>query len=234
MPNEPIPATFKVQRPDGSTDELPVRFNPTELSFTKAAQFAEIAIPGIDAPIQQFVRGQAEKLTIELFFDTTDNGMDASARSVTELTDKFYALIKIQGKTHAPPVCEFTWNANAFPGLHLPENIYHNQHRHAFPCVVESVTQKFTLFSPQGVPLRATLSLSLREYRPLEDQLDQINFQTADHTRVCTVKRGDTLSGLAERYYDSPAAWRRLAAHNGITDPRRLEPGRVLELEPIL
>ena len=42
---------------------------------TRGDQFAEIAIPGLDAPLQQFVRGQAEKLTLDLFFDTTDNGM---------------------------------------------------------------------------------------------------------------------------------------------------------------
>ena len=32
-----------------------------------------------------------------------------------------------------------------------------NQRRNGFKCIVESVKQKFTLFSPEGVPLRATL-----------------------------------------------------------------------------
>ena len=36
-----------------------VQFNPTEFSLDKAAQIAEIAIPGLDAPLLQFVRGQA-------------------------------------------------------------------------------------------------------------------------------------------------------------------------------
>ena len=42
-----------------------------------------------------------------------------------------------------------------------------NQRRNAFRCIVESVKQKFTLFSPEGVPLRATLTVTLREYRQL-------------------------------------------------------------------
>ena len=54
---------------------IEVQYNPTELSWDKGAQIAEISIPGLDAPLQQFVRGQAEKLTLELFFDTTDHGM---------------------------------------------------------------------------------------------------------------------------------------------------------------
>lgn len=233
MPNEPQKALFRVHRPDGKTEDIPVKFNPAELSFNKAVQIAEIGIPGIDAPILQFIRGQAEKLTVELFFDTTDDGMDGSATSVTGLTDRFYSLVKMQSKTHAPPVCEFVWNPAKFPGVNLPAD-YGGQQRHSFKCLVESVAQKFTLFSPQGIPLRATLSLALREYRPLDEQLKELNLQSPDHTRVHAVQRGDTLSGIAGRLYGSPAEWRRLAERNRITDPRRLAPSRVLEVPPIV
>jgi nucleoid-associated protein YgaU len=233
MPNEPHNALFRVQRAKGRTEDIPVRFNPAELSFSKAAQIAEIGIPGIDAPILQFIRGQAEKLTVELFFDTTDNGMDAGATSVTTLTDAFYGLVKMQSESHAPSVCEFVWNPASFPGVNLPGD-YAGQQRHSFQCLVESVTQKFTLFSPQGIPLRATLSLALREYRPLDQQLKELNLQSPNHTRVHVVQRGDTLSGIADQLYDSSAEWRRLATYNGITDPRRLAPGSLLEAPPVL
>src|SRR5215510_15358995 len=90
------------------SEDIPLQYNPTELSFDKSAQIAEIAIPGLDAPLQQFVRGQAEKLTLELFFDTTDKGgMGKNAVSVTTETDRFYQLIKIEPKRHAPPICTF-------------------------------------------------------------------------------------------------------------------------------
>jgi len=233
MPNEPIPALFIVHRPGGVQEPIPVLFNPTELNFSKSAQIAEIGIPGIDAPILQFIRGQAEKLSVELFFDTTDTGMDASAVSVTTLTDRFYGLVKMESESHAPPVCEFTWNPAAFPGVSLLP-VYGNQQRHSFQCLLESVSQKFTLFSPQGVPLRATLSLVLREYRPLDQQLRELNLQSPDQTRVHVVQRGDTLSGIADQLYDSPAQWRLLATNNSITDPRRLVPGTVLEAPPVL
>lgn len=233
MPNEPSNALFRVQRTKGRTEDIPVRFNPTELNFSKSAQIAEIGIPGIDAPILQFIRGQAEKLTLELFFDTTDDGMDAAATSVTTLTDPFYGLVKMQSRSHAPPVCEFVWNPANFPGVNLPSD-YGGQQRHSFQCLVESVTQKFTLFSPQGVPLRATLSLALREYRPLDQQLKELNLQSPDHTRIHVVQRGDTLSGIADRLYESSAEWRQLATQNAITDPRRLVPGTVLEASPLL
>src|SRR5215510_8911761 len=98
MPNEPLPALFIVQRPKAPPVVLPVRFNPTELNFSKAAQIAEIDIPGLDAPIQQFVRGQAEKMTVELFFDTTEKGMGVGATSVTTETDRIFELIRIDSE----------------------------------------------------------------------------------------------------------------------------------------
>jgi hypothetical protein len=232
MTNELQLAVFHVDWADGSQEDIEVQFNPTEMSLTKGAQIAEVPIPGIDSPVLQFVRGQTEKLTLDLFFDTTDGGMDASATSVTTRTDAFYRLVKIERETHAPPVCEFRWNLAHFPGADVPAN-YARQARHSFRCVVESVTQKFTLFSPQGVPLRATLNVVLREYKHLDEQLKQLGLESPDRTRSQVVQRGDTLSGLAGKLYGTPGDWRRLADANRITDPRRLVPGTMLTVPPV-
>ncbi|MGD2205799.1 MAG: LysM peptidoglycan-binding domain-containing protein [Anaerolineae bacterium] len=208
---------------------LDVQFNPTELSMEKAAQIAEIAIPGIDSPILQFVRGQNEKVTLELFFDTTEASIGAA--SVTSKTNEFYALVKMSGKEHAPPRCRFGWG-DEFPGL-VNQAGQVSGSRKVFDCIVESIQQKFTLFSPQGVPLRATLSVTLREYKSLETQLQQLNLQSADHTRVHIVARGETLPQIAYDAYRDAAKWRLIAEANNILRPRDLEPGTVLELPPV-
>jgi nucleoid-associated protein YgaU len=209
---------------------LEVQFNPTELTTQKGAQIAEINIPGIDNPILQFVRGQNERVTLELFFDTTENGTGAGATPVTTRTNDFYALVKMSGKEHAPPRCRFGWG-DEFPGLvnNLGEV---TAKRKAFDCIVESIQQKFTLFSPDGVPLRATLSVTLREYVTLQKQLEQLNLQSSDHTRVHVVQRGETLPYIAYTAYKNPALWRVIADANGLLNPRRLEPGTVLRLPP--
>jgi nucleoid-associated protein YgaU len=206
-PNRGLPAVIQVQ------------FNPTEYTLTKGAQIAEIAIPGIDSPILQFVAGQNEKLTLDLFFDTTlDGGTGDNGIDVTKQTRAVYQLVKIQPKTHAPPRVRFVW------GLGL-----------SFTAVVESVTQKFTLFSPQGVPLRATLSVTLREYKSLEDQLKELNLQSADHTRRHVVSQGERLDGIAARQYGDPAMWRTIADRNAdrLDNLRRLRPGTELRLPPL-
>jgi contractile injection system tube protein/LysM domain-containing protein len=230
----PIKARFQTIDSKGKlSDAIEVRFNPTEYTLNKAVQTAEVPIPGLDSPILQFVRGQAETLSVDLFFDTTEFGMDDHVRSVTELTDQFYQLIKIDGKLHAPRVCLFSWGQE-FPGQRVYTSLgTGSQQRHGFKCIVESVRQRFTLFSPQGVPLRATLTVSLKEYKTLAEQIHELNKQSADRTHAHVVTTGETLSQIAALVYDDPAQWRAIADFNQISDPLNLTPGTVVQI-PVL
>ena len=232
-----------------------VQFNPTELNLSKSAQFAEIAIPGLDAPVQQFVRGGTETLTVELFFDTTDDGMGEMAKSVTDRTDAFYNLVKQNQNTHAPPRCLFAWGPPTFEALTEAtsqlidatnqlidsanlntqklsfSNLWESWAPYWFLCIVESVERKFLLFSPEGIPLRARLTLKLREYQTIESMVGRL--QSADHTKARVLKRRERLEQIAAREYENPAEWRRIAEANNIDDPRRVVPGTILQVPPI-
>ena len=58
--------------------------------------------------------------------------------------------------------------------------------------------------------------------------------QSPDHAKLYTVRRGDTLQGIAMAEYDDPREWRRIADTNGITNPMSLPPGTKLLVPPIL
>ena len=212
---------------------LDVLFNPTEYTLAKSAQFAEVPIPGLDSPLLQFVRGQTETLTLDLFFDTSDEGgTGADAKPVTEKTDRFYQLIKIESESHAPPVVLFSWGGEAFPGHRSYETLA-SQNRYGFKGVVESVRQRYTFFSSLGLPLRATLSLSLKEYKTLHEQIAELNLNSPDRTKAHVVQEGETITRIAEVAHDNGADWRAIADWNGIEDPLALEPGRVIEVPPL-
>jgi hypothetical protein len=201
----------------GLPQVIQVQFNPNQYQLEKAAQLAEIGIPGIDSPLLQFIRGQNEKLTLELFFDTTDQGTGDGAQDVRGLTNQIYQLVKMQPQTHAPPRVLVMWGALSFK------------------AVVESVRQTFTLFSPEGLPLRATVNVTFREYKSLEDQLAELNLQTSDRTRQRTVQDGDTLSGIAGEMYGTPTAWRHIADANSAVLPSVIDlpSGVTLTIPPL-
>lgn len=231
--DNPEKALIKVTWHEGQPPEtIPVQFYPTEVSLEKGAQIAEVAIPGLDSPLLQFVHGQNEKMTLDLFFDTTEDGMGADATSVTIHTDRIYGLVKIVPERHAPPICEFIW-INPFPGSGINSALGGHQRRNSFKCVVESVKQKFTLFSTTGIPLRATLSVTLREYKTLEEQLGRQNPNSPDRTQSRVLQRGETLALVAARHYMKASQWRHIADANQIEDPRRIMPGMFLTLPPV-
>jgi nucleoid-associated protein YgaU len=194
--------------------EIVAQYNPAELSLQKGAQLAEQNIPGLDSPLIQFVRGQTEKLTVELTLDQASAEDTPDAAVAARLT-ALYQLVKVQPKTHAPPRVKVTWGAAL-----------------AFGGVAESVTRRLTLFDRDGTVQRAVVAVVFREYRTLAEQLAELNLQSTDQTKVTVLRAGDRLDVLAQREYGDAELWRALARWNRIEDPRVARPGQRLEIPP--
>jgi hypothetical protein len=143
--------------------------------------------------------------------------------------DAFYRLVKIDGELHTPPIVRLTWG-NHFPGM---VNDGGEGPTPAFDCIVTSCSRRFTLFNPDGKPLRAVVTLALREYKNITEQLQALNLQSADHTRTHVVQEGENLTLIAFEAYQDAAYWRVIADGNNIHDVRNLTPGTVLALPPI-
>ena len=124
-----------------------VMYNPKEITIDSSTQFQRSAMPGLQTPVTQFVSGQTQTLSLDLFFDTYEKKSD-----VREHTAKLTNLLKIDSEIHAPPVCEFEWGAPISPDK-----------EYFFKGVFDKVTQKFTMFLDSGIPVRATLTVSISE-----------------------------------------------------------------------
>lgn len=203
-----VPARLEILTPRVPDPIIPLRFNPSEYQLQKSNTFAEIGIPGLESPPIQFVRGGAEKLSLELLADTSDTLEDVREKYVTKLRD----LMRLNPELHAPPIVAFSWDTQVFKG------------------VLESLNITYVLFSPDGVPLRAKLSVTLKEYRPAAVQFRETPTLSPDFDKSFVVRRGDTLSGIAGQVYRDPSRWREIARANGIVEPQRLRPGDALRV----
>jgi len=201
-------AYLEIVQPTVSDPLIPLKFNPTDYQLHKQNTFADVPIPGLESPPIQFVRGECEKLTVELLADTSDTLEDVRLR----YTNKLRGLMNIQSDLHAPPIVRFIWDAQIFLG------------------VVESLNITFQLFTPEGVPIRAKIATTLKEYRPAEKQTRERPTLSPDFDKAFVARAGDTLSNVAAVTYKDPGAWRAIARANGIEDPRALEPGRTLNI----
>lgn len=202
-------------------ETIECKFNPNSYTLEKSVNYGELKATGSGASIMQFVDGNAETLSMELFFDTTDKLGDDNA-STDELdvreqyTEYIDLLLSVDGELHAPPVCRFVWG----DGID-------------FTALVERANKQFTKFLPSGVPIRARVSIVFKEFKTADYHKSEVSPESTDKTKVWTVNEGDTLWLIADEEYSDASHWRTIAEQNEIENPRAIEPGDRLELPPL-
>jgi nucleoid-associated protein YgaU len=189
-----------------------VIFNPAEYSLQKGNQFSNTPLPGLSNPIVSFVNGDADVLTMDLFFDTYTN---MGSSDVREETGKISVLLDIDPILHAPPPVLFVWGPLRFK------------------AVIERLTQRFTMFREDGVPVRATLNVTFKEYKTIDDQLNPKPNESSDWSKRRVITENDRLDLIAAIEYEDAAEWRVIADANGIDNPRLLQPGQEILLPPL-
>jgi nucleoid-associated protein YgaU len=207
------PQAGSTAEPGGHMHDIKFQFNPKELSLSKNAKWQR------EAQRNAKKRGPPEfkgsdpcKLTVEMFLDATDAMDDRVVRTVEQLFGCCVATDETRNDGNgSPPWVIFRWG-----GLT------------GFPAYVASVTAKYTLFTPAGVPVRAVCTVNLEEISgEFGGQNPTSGALAAQNTHVLVA--GDTLHSLAFRAYGNAELWRKIAAANEIDDPMRLRPGtRVL------
>lgn len=187
------------------------QFNPEEMNLNQDNTIASQPIPGLSGPVLQFVNGNVRTLEMELFFDTWDSPK-ASKSDVRLLTNRLTKLMEIDGDLHAPPVLRVQWGSLDFR------------------CVLVRANQKFQMFADDGRPVRARVTVTFNRFIDAEREIKESNNQTVDFSKLHVVIEGETLSGIAARYYEDPRMWRPIALANALSDPRALESGLPLRI----
>jgi hypothetical protein len=198
-------------RVERTGDELAVDYNPEEYTVNKDNNFAVQNVPGLGSPIVQFVNGNQRTLEVELFFDTYDTPTLPKA-DVRDKTRKVVDLMAIDGELHAPPVLSVS-----MASLNLR-------------CVLSRVSERYLMFMPDGVPVRARVNCTFIEYVDPVQEAKANNLQTTDFSGVHVVTASETLSGIASRVYEDARLWRPIAIANGIANPRRIRAGDTLRI----
>jgi len=189
---------FTYTAADGSTQTVPIDFNPASLEYSIA-----LNTQGEGGQTQQAAGAASAKLSLELLFDTTDTGDDVRSK-----THKVERLLQPQppaggseGPPLAPPMVTFEWGAFTFSG------------------VVDSFKQTMDFFSANGVPLRAAVTLSLSQPNYQFDQQARSGADGRARVDPTFVLPGGNPSALAAAAGD-PFGARGIALANGLESLR--------------
>ncbi|GAA2218971.1 LysM peptidoglycan-binding domain-containing protein [Micromonospora olivasterospora] len=211
------PPTSGGSQPGGTLGgPIAFMFNPQQLALTKSANWIPHVVRGAaDVGVAEFSGSGPRTLSLEIFLDTTDT----HSRSVQERVDALLTCCvptkaSIAAKAPSPPWVKFAWGQ--FQTV-------------SFYSYVSQINATYSLFDPDGTPLRATCSLMLNEVSgATRGQNPTSGSRTA--RRVHRLVAGDSLELLAHREYGDPTAWRVIAEANDIDDPVRLRTGSQLLL----
>lgn len=204
-----------------------VQFNPESLKVSFANQIQQPQGGAGDqrgTPAQQFVGAGTTKLTLQLWFDVTAELTDESHKEngqpvndVRKLTQKvaYFITPKKDGDKFIPPAVRFIWGSFQFDGL------------------MESLEESLEFFSPDGRPLRASMSLNLSQqkitefsFRPVEGA----GKPTTPGTKPMTpAPQGSTMQQMAANQGKGDD-WQSVAAANGVENPRQLQPGQLFDM----
>jgi hypothetical protein len=195
-----------------------VLFNPTSYSITSSVTWTPQGSRKLNAPPLTYGGGASRALTLELFYDVTEPIDGKRIDDVRQETNKIVALARKDPQLDRPPKVAIEWGKAPLTGSDFP-----------FFGVVSGLTQNFTLFKPDGTPVRANLNVTFTEF--IDPEIDQRKLDPEFTTRI--VKRGDTLSGIAAEMYGDPALWRTIALANRLDDPRQLPIGQPLQIPKI-
>lgn len=141
-PSIPIPLKCMIKNLDEPGKDIEAYFNPKELSVDKAVKWNNHKSTKADNPVLEFTDGEAKTLQVELLFDGYESETDVHK----EYVEKLLELTKIIKAKKRPPMCIFLWGkAPSFMG------------------VIESLSTKYTMFLPNGTPVRATVTVKMKQ-----------------------------------------------------------------------
>lgn len=201
--------------------ELEVLFNPSEYQLSSQVNYADLQVPGLNSSIVQFIAGQSDRLSMTLHLDTYTKTQEISIipfmkpddpEDVRDTVLEMMKLLDVDGKLHAPPLSQFSWGSVNFKG------------------VVDSIQCTYTMFTEEGIPVRARLEVSMRSVREPGKDLRSDPRESPDRTKQRTLVGNMQLWQMAAEEYGDPALWREIARANSIDNPRKLPAGQALRV----
>lgn len=166
-----------------------VQYNPKELKFDKPVSWKEHDNQG-KAGTLEFQKVTPATVQIELVFDTTKDNSDVRDVWINKLLSLTNPIVSPSTGESAemgkkrPPLVRFYWGDFEFFG------------------VIEDVNASFIMFHTNGNPLRAKVTVKMKEWTPKSNYASGGDSEGYDSESVQLVQlaAGQTISSLAAQY----------------------------------
>lgn len=194
--------------------------NPSSYSHARSIAYNKKKVLGQMGSDTKFCGIEPEKVNFDFLIDGTgvvkqlnagNEPLDVKTQ-VKQLTDVVYTY---DGNNHEPNHVRILWGRLIFFGR------------------LESMSLEYTLFKPNGVPLRAKVKLAFAGFMSKEEEALRANKSSPDLSHLIEVRAGDTLPMLCYRVYKDSSYYLEIAEINNLSNFRELKPGSKLHFPPL-
>jgi hypothetical protein len=194
-----------------------VMMNPESIKHGRTIEYSTEQVPDSSKSADKYKHSPGGTLSFDLVLDCTGVVDSKRVDMETEITHLEAVIYQYNGKIHRPNFVQICWRKDRL-----------------FQGVLTSFETTYTLFKPNGAPLRAKLSLAFKAYTDTCVRIKKEQKNSPDMTHLVDVVAGDTLGQLSQRIYNSADYTVALAQFNGLDKFRQLPTARQLIFPPLV
>ncbi len=198
---------------------IEVQINPSSLKYARKAKYNGGKNPGTSVPPKTFYMLKETALSFEFVFDET--GViplmkGEKPTTIPDLVDEFEKIAyRINGETHQPNFLKLSWGNFIFKGR------------------LTALDYDYTLFRPDGSPLRVKVKVGIEGYLDPLTEARQVGRSSPDLTRRICLTDGETLARWCDKIYGDASYCVDVARANGLPGFRHIEPGTEVVFPPL-
>jgi hypothetical protein len=188
--------------------------NPQSYSQNYNSQYSVEQGQGTPDASIKYEKSTPSNLNFELLFDATGVVNPKRTDLVKEITSFKKVAYDYNGNIHSPNYLKLIWGQSLL-----------------FKCRLTSMKVNYTLFKPDGTPLRAKVTVDFKEFQTPSQAITK---NSPDMTHIKTVRAGDSLPELVYDVYQEDAHILSVAKYNHLDTIMNLEVGRQLYFPPLI
>ncbi len=191
--------------------------NPESVKWQRNIEYNQQQAPDSSSASQRYKSTPSDKLNFDIVIDCTGVVDPKRTDMAKEISTLENIIFTYNGAIHRPNFVKVQWGKDLI-----------------FNGVLSSFDISYTLFRPDGSPLRAKISLGFIQYIAPQTVKIQDKQQSPDVSHLVTVTAGVTLPQLCEQVWDDDRYYIQVARFNDLNKFRNLKGTEKLIFPPVI
>lgn len=198
-----------------------IPINPESFSRSLEIKHDKKTPQGSQGTDAKYTSTEPEQIDFEFTLDATNTLMgyeeSQKGKSVTrQLDDLLQTVYYMNGDIHRPHYLKVIWGE-----------------QFTYDCVLTKMDINYTLFHPNGEPLRAKVKVAFKGYVEQNKRVREEKKSSPDLTHVLAFEAGQTLPAMVHEIYGDQAYYRQVAFANNLTSFRNIREGQEIIYPPL-